>query len=278
EMAGGERDGAGRRLDPRRPAAPIDPWAAGLVGGQLEDLKQQALSEFSALALETLTRELPSALGRAAGPLFEKLEKKWADAIKRVQNQLDEQGGRLTNVEGHTRVLEQRLAHLEKELDLARARPREVPVVSFDWDRAVDHSILVVRSPDMVPKAGVQEALTEWLKDANFAFGKEAELVGDDMGKQFTVAFLGPMQATRESRRRQAQGALRFPTGRWRDFAVTVGGRRSPIFVSVDKNRKEVATEMACKKLRKVEWNQAALGDLGLGHQQVIDLARKTFV
>eukprot|EP00959_Pyramimonas_sp_CCMP1952_P140086 2931389-Pyramimonas_sp.AAC.1 len=105
------------------------------------------------MAIETLPQEPPAALGKAAGPLFGKLEKKWKDSVKRLQ------GARISGLEGHTQPLEQRLAHLENELDLAKARPNEAPVASSDWDRVVDHSILVARSPDQVLKAKVVEAL-----------------------------------------------------------------------------------------------------------------------
>ncbi|CAK0877894.1 unnamed protein product [Prorocentrum cordatum] len=151
---------------------------SGAMEAQMADVKAQALEEFSAMAIETLPQEPPAALGKAAGPLFGKLEKKWKDSVKRLQ------GARISGLEGHTQPLEQRLAHLENELDLAKARPNEAPVASSDWDRVVDHSILVARSPDQVLKA-------------------------------------------------------------------KVGSRSSPFFISADRNRQDIATEMACKRLRR---------------------------
>eukprot|EP00959_Pyramimonas_sp_CCMP1952_P309211 6471027-Pyramimonas_sp.AAC.1 len=59
------------------------------------------------------------------------------------------------------------------------------------------------------------------------------------------------MEATRTSRRRQAQQQLRLPDGSWRAFRVDVGSEAVPLHISADKNKKMVATEIACKKLQR---------------------------
>eukprot|EP00959_Pyramimonas_sp_CCMP1952_P072697 1518821-Pyramimonas_sp.AAC.1 len=118
---------------------------------------------------------------------------------------------------------------------------------------------MVVRCPEEVPREEVIKSITPWLEAANFTMGQEVVVAGDPVAKQFTLEFQGPMLATRESRRKQAHTCLRLATGKWRDFFVDLPAKRVPLYVGNDKNRKEIATEIALKKLRNTLQKEAGL-------------------
>eukprot|EP00959_Pyramimonas_sp_CCMP1952_P308619 6459187-Pyramimonas_sp.AAC.1 len=88
-------------------------------------------------------------------------------------------------------IRDSRLSHLEKEFDLARAKPREAPITSDDWDRPTDPTIFQIRRASAIPKASVADALQEWLGAANLQLGEHAELLGDDLSRQYAPSFLG---------------------------------------------------------------------------------------
>eukprot|EP00959_Pyramimonas_sp_CCMP1952_P103886 2171869-Pyramimonas_sp.AAC.1 len=67
------------------------------------------------------------------------------------------------------------------------------------------------------------------------------------------------MLATRESRRKQAHTCLRLATGKWRDLFVDLPAKQVPLYIGNDKNRKEIAAEMALKKLRSSLQKEAGL-------------------
>ncbi|CAK0873083.1 unnamed protein product [Prorocentrum cordatum] len=126
-------------------------------------------------------------------------------------------------------------------------------------------------------EASVADALQEWLGAANLQLGEHAELLGDDLS------------------RRSCSSAQALAAG------VRSQLRRAPsmvaVCVSVDKNRKEVAMEMAPRKLRKgvldhwgihvqvssgsripkVEWNLVALADSQHTREEATSLVQWLF-
>eukprot|EP00959_Pyramimonas_sp_CCMP1952_P432626 9059945-Pyramimonas_sp.AAC.1 len=58
--------------------------------------------------------------------------------ICRVRDDMARHDERTTSVSDQFAELNHRLCHLEKELDLARARPRDAPITSGDMDRPAD--------------------------------------------------------------------------------------------------------------------------------------------
>ncbi|CAK0890860.1 unnamed protein product, partial [Prorocentrum cordatum] len=265
--------------------------------------------------MEAILAQLPAALSAATVPLMEKYEERFNQQLRRVDGEVHAQRARSDLLDSTVAGIAHRLSHLEKELDLAKAKPRPPVVPNPEWDREVDLSILTVRASSAVAKNAVAAALAPWLTEANVPLGDGVELHGDDVAKSFTLAFQGPMEATRTSRRSQAQQQLRLPNGAWRAFRVDVGTESVPIHVSADKNKKMVATEIACKKLQrgltdrgirtfldkdngqllakweplvrvlplpasrtpKVEWNLPALADAGLSRDEANELARQVF-
>ncbi|CAK0837114.1 unnamed protein product, partial [Prorocentrum cordatum] len=230
----------------------------------------------------------------ATGPLMDKSEQRFNHQIRRLQQQVHHLDKRLAATEQRAAAIEERLSHAGKELDLARARPRDAPIISSDRDRVVDHTIMLIRAPELVPKSTAAPSITEWLEVSNFQLGSEVVLIGDEISKQFAVLF-------------QAHIALRIGSGRWRQFAADLPAKTAPLCASVGKNRKEIATEMTCKKLQRAlldargidtfvgregwqllaKWGPLAkitpsppscsTGDIGLGRGAAQELARNAF-
>eukprot|EP00959_Pyramimonas_sp_CCMP1952_P454388 9469821-Pyramimonas_sp.AAC.1 len=173
-----------------------------------------------------------------------------------------------------------------------------------------------VRAPEPVPRKSVEGAIKQWPQAASITLGEDVLLQGDEFAKQFMLVFQCPHPATRENRRKQAQAAFRHASGQRRSFHIQLVTKNIPLHVSADKNRKEIATEMACKNLRRAisdefgvatfidreggqllakweppatitpksssrvpraEWKIAALADAGLNKEAAASLARRTF-
>eukprot|EP00959_Pyramimonas_sp_CCMP1952_P123533 2582442-Pyramimonas_sp.AAC.1 len=74
------------------------------------------------------------------------------------------------------------------------------------------------------------------MQAANYEAGKDFALEGDELGRRFTLRFKG-LAVTCAARVRQAHVLLRDAHGVWRQFSAPMpGGRRIPIYVSVDRN------------------------------------------
>eukprot|EP00959_Pyramimonas_sp_CCMP1952_P419022 8777367-Pyramimonas_sp.AAC.1 len=146
--------------------------------------------------MATFNDTLPCALVKATGPLLNQYEEKFNQYIRILRQDLDRQAQRVNTVESKFAVMEDRLAHLERELDLAKAKPCDIPIPSADWAREVDPTIMNVRAPEPVPRKNVEGAIKQWLQSANFSIGEEVQLQGDEFAKQFVPVFQGPHSAT----------------------------------------------------------------------------------
>eukprot|EP00959_Pyramimonas_sp_CCMP1952_P005126 107937-Pyramimonas_sp.AAC.1 len=150
-----------------------DPWAVSAMGDAFKELREKTIADFTAAAMASLQQQLPAALAAATTPLVSAFEQKFEAHVARLREVTAQQSSRIDAVETQTSALEQRLAHLEKELDLPRQRPRDRPVPSPEWDRCPDYSIMVVRCPEEVPRDEVIKSITPWLEAANFTMGQE---------------------------------------------------------------------------------------------------------
>ena len=187
--------------------------------------------------------------------------------------------------------------------------------LTADWDRPVDTSIFTVRAKEDVPKQDIVTELRPWLAAAGFTIGEDYEIEGMALGKRFIERFMGVMGAA-ERKVAAAHNALRDQHGTWRSFAIRApGNRRVDVFVSVDKNRGTVVRETSTKKVRaalseklgkavhadrdtgicsiqwepvakvivsptepvRVQWNLAALADLGVSRREMDDLVTSLF-
>ncbi|CAK0850395.1 unnamed protein product, partial [Prorocentrum cordatum] len=222
-----------------------------VVTSSLQEFKDQALKEFAAKAMAALNETLPCALVKATGPLLNQYDEKFNPHICLLRQDLDKQTQRVNAVESKFAAMEDRLAHLGRELDLAKVKPRNIPIPSADWGREVDPTIMHVRAREPVPRKNVEGPIKQWLQPANFSIGEEVQLQGEGFAKQFTLVLQGPHPATRESRRKQAQAALRLPSGQWRSLHIQLATTNIPLYILADKSRKDFAAEKARKKLRR---------------------------
>ena len=78
----------------------------------------------------------------------------------------------------------------------------------------------------------------------------DMSLNGDDLGKRFVLQFTG-MSHTASKRAQKAQDLLRNPDKSWKKFNVTSpGNRQTEIFVSRDKNGRQIRTEISTRRMR----------------------------
>ncbi|CAK0856203.1 unnamed protein product [Prorocentrum cordatum] len=118
------------------------------------------------------------------------------------------------------------------------------------WSRDIDRAVVVVTSKAPIPINTMEGALREVVMlaelDGKFKFE------GEEMGTKFFMR----MEGNASLALRNLLGRMRIGQGRdlsWRELSswLPTGGP-TPIFLSVDKNGRQVAREIAAKKMRKM--------------------------
>eukprot|EP00959_Pyramimonas_sp_CCMP1952_P366911 7684609-Pyramimonas_sp.AAC.1 len=83
--------------------------------------------------------------------------------INRVENRADDQDKRLDRIENQIAQLRQELQVVQSE----EPQPPLRPTTGSSFNREIDRSVVVIRSPKLVTKSNMQNALADWLRDCN---------------------------------------------------------------------------------------------------------------
>ena len=163
---------------------------------------------------------------------------------------IDKLEQRMDNVDITNARLAARLDTLEKELGLMRGGDPGPAPAGPAWNRPKDTTIMRVVARGQVAKDQVSASLTDWLDAANIKPDR-VELIGDDLGKSFTLQFKG----TREWATKQvalARSALRRADGSWRAFSCAApSGDLINIAIDEDKNQHDRTLEFKLRKARR---------------------------
>ncbi|CAK0848783.1 unnamed protein product, partial [Prorocentrum cordatum] len=173
--------------------------------------------------------------------------------INRVENRADDQDKRLDRIENQIAQLRQELQVVQSE----EPQPPLRPISGSSFNREIDRSVVVIRSPKLVTKSNMQNALADWLRDCNI---NEQEYTFDEQepaGIIFTMRFAGAKNYA-ERKVNQVLGALKTPSPGnappiWRSFrAESIADGTVNLFVGPDKNTEMARRELGCKKIKGV--------------------------
>ena len=116
------------------------------------------------------------------------------------------------------------------------------------FSRQVDLSIFRINTSVLVSKLEVASALAPWMDEAGLQ-ATDYTVAGSALAKQFVLQLLG--EGGLATRRARKAGALLRKGDVWQQFFVkspTEG--EVPLYIGMDKNGKQVATERGVKNLR----------------------------
>ena len=132
-----------------------------------------------------------------------------------------------------------------------------------EWDTAPDPTVFKLNCRELLSEDMVLAALEGLFLEASLDIKADAKLYGGEtaLSRYWTIAVAGePGLAAR--RVSKILRLLRLPDRTWRPvMAKTAAGQQAQVFLGPDKSRKQQATEMAAKKLRKPS-SDSSLGKL----------------
>ena len=169
--------------------------------------------------------------------------------LAKIENDVGDLKGRQDAVEVEQRELRASLEKLGKSLAVAVETAPEKIAETDAFDRQIDLAIFRINAAVLVSKLEVATALLPWLEEAGMA-ADEYEVSGAALGKNFVLRFHGGAGGLPARRARKAGQMLRDGEV-WKRFEVTSPAEgKVPLYIGMDKNGKQIATEKAVKALR----------------------------
>lgn len=174
---------------------------------------------------------------------------------ERVQAQFEEQGDRIALLDTSQQrmaedfaAMQARVEACERALALAEQEVA-APPTGDNWDRETDPTILVVGCAAHVAKDAVAPVLHEWLSEADIK-RDHYHIEGALLAKRFVVRMHGDKKL---ASRRASKAHMSLRTGgEWRRMSVaSPAGDDIALYVGIDKNGKQQATERQGKILRQ---------------------------
>ena len=187
-------------------------------------------------------------IGANTGALLRKYDGMLQSRLGKIETDMAEVSNRQDQVELEQRALRSQIEALGKSLAVAVATPPEKMAEADAFSRQVDLSIFRVNTSVLVSKLEVASALAPWMDEAGLQ-GSDFSLAGPALAKQFVLQFNG--EGGLGTRRAKKAGQLLRNGEVWKQFYVTSPAEGEvPLYISMDKNGKQVATERGVKNLR----------------------------
>ena len=147
---------------------------------------------------------------------------------------------------------------MQRALAIAESAVPAQTTPLLDFDRDIDTKILKIDCSVQVDMGSVREAIGPWLKLA-YLQPDAVVLEGENIGQKFVLRFRGT-DGLAQSRCKKMFALLRQGPGNWTQyFANTADGGTSRLFINQDRNRKQMRTNQATKRLDTVL--RAAMGE-----------------
>ena len=193
--------------------------------------------------------------------------KKCADLSQQIDGKVQSLHGRAGNLQksnddlvNKCEGLSRQYEHLAKTLEVAESAPTQVTLQDPGWERDIDGTIIRISAREPVPRAEViksLEGLLDEYKDKVIFSG-----TNDADNKQYTIKFTGPTGVAKD-RVGKVLGRQRQHDGTWQEFYAKVRPlsgaalsddniRTIRLSISDDKSPRQVAREIAGKKLREI--------------------------
>ena len=205
----------------------------------------------------TFVEEISAAVNAKAGTQVEQLIRTY-DA--KIQNKFNEQdttiaalSTRADAVEDAQKSMKLDIERLQRALSVAEATTTEATraMDEEDFERQPDRCILRLNTAESVARDAVKMAITPLLEEAGLTEAQWNMMgQGGGIAKNFTIRFCGA-EGLAARRAKKVLDMRRQPDGSWRPNpqVVTPLQRQVDIYISPDKNPKQLRTEQGCRRL-----------------------------
>ena len=246
-------------FEPSTSARALSPFAAiqgsSSAGGFDMSIITTAIAEASAKMQEAVL----SVVRDEQQKRLDAYDRRWTEQQRDTDEKIAAQAARTAEhdrvFENHDREiakLRERLDVMQKDLQVAASTTSPSVPIDGDFDRSLDHTILVARSKELVARTAMEHAIQELGEIAGIAGDKWEIVKGEDLAKHFTIKFKGsPAIAGKLVFRMHS--AVRISPGKFRDLVVeTPDHAPSTFFLDRDKNKKMLGLERAFRVLRRI--------------------------
>ena len=282
KRGGGKAAGSGkaRSAATEAAAAPVD------IEARLAELMQQVAAGFAtqqasvsagfAQQSSRLEAQQATQLAQFQKSVGEEVQKKLEEAYTKQDAKYEELAARIdefdTRLEGKYRnisgkvgelqlwqqkatrendAFRDQLKQLENALAVAESGPTRMPVLVDGYARSLDTSVVKIRCSEKISQMAAMEAIGEVLREMGAKPDWTAWESTEDIGKTHVLRFTG-IDGCAEKRTTKFLQLQRLPKG-WRKLSAALpDGEKKDIFISGDKNRKMVRTEIVTKKLATI--------------------------
>ena len=213
---------------------------------------------------ETWGKQIASAVADANKSLEATLKSNMVDLVKNYDARANV---RFTSIEAELAARKEKQekqdaeqkaawAAMEKmHVSLATAEslvPPKNVVADDEFNREIDLGVFRIGAASMVDKPSVREAIQPWLDTVGVPL-EQLELIGPNMGKNYSLRFLGADGlAARRAKNTHTHTLLRAADGSWKEYhAVGPHDSRVRLYISQDKTPRQHRIEMAAKRLHR---------------------------
>jgi len=168
-----------------------------------------------------------------------------------VEGEIRELKTRLEKIEGWQPNAERAVAEVRHAVALAESSTNVQEILDADdFERDCDLAIVKAKVVDAVSSTAARDAVRDVLETMGLK-EDDVKIIGRDLDKSFTLRFAG--SAATAARRARKFMSLQREGGEWKQLvAKTPDGAETKMYVDVDKNRKQIMTEMMGRRLHKV--------------------------
>ena len=230
-------------------AAAAAPVARSTLDDLLADLKTE-ITEANQREIQQATNRMENNINTS----FARLVRGVDEANQRRFHSIEHD---INAIKSQASIVETEQQAQRAELDrmaaaLSRAESYEIPAPqSDDFERNIDPSILRINTSHPINLANLKTTVDAWLQKD---FAGQYLLRGPEVeeGTKFVVKFKGTPDLA-GSKVQKANAILRQDDGKWQRLkATTRNNIETNVFISTDKNRKMVKTEIVTKKLKDI--------------------------
>ena len=202
-----------------------------------------------------LAENVTKAAGTQVENLFRKYDEKIQARLSDHEATMAELSRRGDQVERSQEAMKQDVERLQRALAVAENSVNEVAASAAveDFDRPPDPTIFRMNTSEQVARSAVREAIGPLILEAGIPVG-QWDLLGDanGIGRNFAVRLSGAGSLAAR-RVKKIMSLRRAADGSWRENVKvnTPLGRQVEIYLSFDKNPKQLRTEQGSRKLFK---------------------------
>ena len=190
--------------------------------------------------------------GNATRTHFESsMQQHRAEVARQITDHAAQVDSRLAAQDTAINEVRRDIDELRRALNVAASARPPPPAPDPSWDREVDPTIVVITSQRAPAKSAVLAALAGMFANASLSEA-DYQLEGEELSRRYVLR-MGGASGLAAMRVRKFLALLHPERNRWERIHCPLpggAGETTELHMSVDKSPKQVAREIACKKVR----------------------------